>query len=191
MLVVTHEYLIEAAPHDLPATIPKDGWFLVRVPIREERRVIERLKQLDGCEYLIIWDNATRHYSRSRKRLTTNPLLPGYVFVRSQRHERHDLFDHLRPVQELSDMRDHPDFSQELKEFCQLTQAAGGDITQRKGYAKGTLVEVVDGPLAGCRGRIVRENGTWEITVGLSIFGTTVASSIEITCVQEIEGSVR
>ena len=101
-------------------------------------------------------------------------------------HQRHDLFDALRPVQELNGMQDQPDFASELKEFCQLIRAASGDITQRAGYAEGTMVEVVDGPLAGCRGRVIRQNGTWEITVGLSILNTVVSSRVDITSVQEV-----
>ena len=186
MALVTHEYVIESSPAVRLEALSKDGWFLLRVPIREERRAIDKLKQLDACDYLIIWDNSTRHYSRSRKRQTMTPLLPGYLFVQTKRYERHDLFDMLRPVQELTDMCDQPAFAHELQEFCQLIAAAGGDITQRKGYAQGTLVEVIDGPLAGCHGRVVRENGIWEITVGLSILGTIVASRVDITSVQEI-----
>ena len=185
MAIITHEYVIESAPQPRDGHTPS-GWFVLRVPIREERRALDQLKQLPNCDYLILWDNTTRHYNRSRKRLTMLPLLPGYIFVRSDHYQRHELFDALRPVQELTDMCDQPQFTQELHSFCQLISAAGGDITQRKGYAQGTLVEVMSGPLQGCRGRVIRENGVWEITVGLSILGTVVASRIEITTVQEV-----
>ena len=186
MALVTHHYHLESQPAAHNMALPVNGWYLLRVPVREERRAISQLQRLAQCDYVTIWTTTTRHYDRSRKRQSIQAFLPGHIFLRTEQHTRDELFTALRSVIGLTCLHDQPHFSCELAEFCKLVLAADNDTIKRPGYATGTMVEVIAGPLCGCRGRVIKHRGAWELVVGITILGTTVASRIDLTAVQEL-----
>lgn len=187
MVMISQRYHLESHPANLLEEIPAAGWYLLRVISNEEKQAIHRLKRLGGVDYLMIWTTTTRHYTRYRKRENTRPFLPGHLFIRSEQHDRGRLFDALRPVIELTPLIPSASFAQELVRFCRLIMAAGATAQQRPGYARGEWVEVIAGSLAGCRGQVIQHRGSWELVVGLSVLGTTVATRVDLTCVRRLE----
>ncbi|TVR41191.1 MAG: hypothetical protein EA402_13055 [Planctomycetota bacterium] len=189
MAIITHRYHLETRPIDLLDAIPEHGWMLLRIMSKDERRALNALKKCDDCSYLMLWVTSTRHYSRSRKRQHTRSFLPGHVFVQSSNRNRDQLFELLRPVLNLTPIPDGHEFVEELRNFCRLFVAAGDELNQRPGYAHGDPVEVISGAMAGCRGRVIRHRGGWELVVGLSVLGTIVTTRIDLASVRPLESA--
>lgn len=187
MVYVTTSYSMDARPADFLAATPATGWYVARLMTGAETRALAQLRcRLPDAGYVVLWQTTTRCYSRQRQRRHSRLFLPGYLFIQGTHFGRGDLFEVLRPVLALEEMPGDGTFAAELNSFCRMVLAAGDDLQRRPGYSCGDMVEVVEGALTGCRGRIVRRCDAYELEVGLSMLGTIVSSRIDIACVQPV-----
>ena len=189
MKLVTRRYRVECIPEDLLQRAPEDGWYVLRVPCREEERVARSIAHMPGAACVLLWTVAQHHYGRGRVRQVVTPFLPGYIIVNSGGHDHDTLYSTVRPVVEILPVLDGQQFVAELQSFCRILLAAPGDLRQQPGYAQGDPVEVIGGSLQGCRGTVVRHQGNWELVVGLTVLGTVVQARVDRRLIRPIEGA--
>lgn len=141
-------------------------WYVLRMTHGRELRVRDRLLAL-GVEHFI----PTQKTRGARGRSIEKPLVNCLGFVRATKTDALDLI-HFRGVQ-VDYMLDHathrlmvvPD--REMDDFRRVFDLSLDEVTTERPLTLGAPVQVVKGPLAGVRGRIVGDAGKWYVAVEL------------------------
>lgn len=146
-------------------------WFAVYTRNRCEKAVRRALDRQGIANYLPILHTPRLHGTRSR--IVECPLIPGYIFV-------HISFDDYLSVLQTEHVVDMVRFGadlipipsaeiQTLQQICSST--AHEVIVSRSRYIAGDLVQVINGPLKGISGKLVKIGGRKNLVVELKNVG--------------------
>jgi transcriptional antiterminator RfaH len=129
------------------------GWWVLHTKPRQEKSLARQLSLGRIPFYL---PTVARH-SRIRDRAFCSflPLFPGYLFLLADAAERQRTLETRRVVRAL----EVPDQGQLWHDLGQIERliASGQPIFPQDGLIPGALVEIRTGPLAGLKGKILRE----------------------------------
>jgi transcription antitermination factor NusG len=135
-----------------PESCPGQWWVLHTRP-RQEKSLARQLGELRVPFYLPIV--ARRFRVRGRAMTSHMPLFPGYVFLLADRDQRLVALATNRVVRTLP-VNDQPQLWHDLMQLQRLI-ATGSPITPEERLAPGSKVEIHSGPLAGLKGKIVKQ----------------------------------
>ena len=182
--------LAGGASHDHPifGSNPLDlDWTCVRVRPRWEKKFARWLEANEMPYFLPLMRRRTE--SHRKVRWSEVPVFPGYVFVVG-RHEKKAFTESgcvaytLCPRNESQNRR----LAEDLLALHQ-TLASGLSPIPVETWNPGDRVRILDGPLAGATGEIVRENGQGRFIVWIDLLGIGSAIELPDECLaQPIEG---
>ena len=142
-------------------------WYALKTRSRHEKRVRDQLAQRDFDTFLPLCD--TWRQWKDRKKKVELPLFPGYCFA------RFPLVDRLRVLNVLgvADLvsingRPEPIREDELSAIQQLV-ATKLHFDPHPFLEEGMDVEVVRGPLAGVRGRLLRKDRVTRLVLAVTL----------------------
>jgi transcription antitermination factor NusG len=154
-----------------------EGWYAAYTHARHEKKVAQQLQQR-GIEHFLPLYRSVRRWKDRRKELDL-VLFPGYVFVRVSVSER------LRVLQ-------LPGVARFVTFNGQPATLIGNDLTALKnGLAQGVhvehhpyltvgrRVEVVNGPLSGAQGILVRHKTNSRIVISIDAIMRSVSVEID------------
>jgi transcription antitermination factor NusG len=127
-------------------------WRVLHTRPRQEKSLVRHLHRAQIPYYLPLV--ARRWRLRGRTMTSHLPLFPSYVFLFGDRQERVSALSTNRIVRSL-EVPDQAVLWQDLRQIHRLI-AAGLPITPESRLTAGMMVEITSGPLAGLRGRILR-----------------------------------
>jgi transcription antitermination factor NusG len=142
-------------------------WFALRTRARHEKAVRERLCK-KGYEEFLPTFICTSQWSDRTKKIET-PLFPGYCFAR---FENCDLFAVLQVpgVCYVVGGGGQPESipGEEIEALRKLMTSAVS-YRPHQSVSEGMLVQIARGPLAGIRGRLMRQDGGHYVIIGVDL----------------------
>jgi transcription antitermination factor NusG len=142
-------------------------WFALCTRARHEKAVRERLCKKEYEEFLPTFI-CTSQWSDRTKKIET-PLFPGYCFAR---FENSDLFDVLQVpgvCYAVGSGGQPESIPEEEIEALKRLMTSAVPYSPHQGIAVGMLVQIARGPLAGIRGRLMRQDGGHYVIIGVDL----------------------
>lgn len=146
-------------------------WRVARVRSRQEKVLARHLLGSGVGFYLPLERKEMR---RAGRRFVSHlPLFPGYVFFRGDKAAA------LRSQVTVSllEVQDQRLLHRELGELWALQQA-GLPLVALPWLGPGDAVRIVDGPLKGCAGTVLREKGQLRLVVSVTFLRQSVAAEL-------------
>lgn len=164
-----------------PALPCATHWAALHTRARAEKVVAEWIAREGGTPYLPL--ARSRRVYGARVRESWVPLLPGYVFYDAGSYDgRRALRSH--KVASVLVPPSPAGLGPDLENVARALAALPGLRLGRQLVEPGTRVEVVHGPLAGLRGRLVRRERDSMLVLGLDFLGFGAEVSIDEACVR-------
>ena len=150
-------------------------WRVAHTRSRQEKRLARHLLQSEVPFYLPQREHRFR--AGDRWRLSHLPLFTGYVFFRGGADARlkalkSNLVVHLLAV------LDEEELERQLRSLW-LLQCTGAPLIPHPSLGPGDEVEVVDGPLKGYRGKVLREKNRLRLIVSITLLRQSVAAEVD------------
>ncbi len=163
-----------------PATAgsPADGhprWFALRTRARHEKKVRDEVLRAGLEAFLPLWERWSQW--KDRRRLVEFPLFPGYCFARFAPGERIRILN-VRGVASIVGMHGpEPVLDGEIQAIQRLVESRLR-YDPHAFLEAGMEVEVVRGPLAGLRGRLLRKDRSTRLVLSVSLIQQAAAVEI-------------
>ncbi len=119
-----------------------------------------------------------------RKRVSSLPLFPGYLFLPVSATERRKSLES-NLVVKLIEVFDQALIHSELMRLWEL-QVTGTPLVPHPYLEIGQEVDVIAGPLRGCRGKIQRCHGQLRLVVSVTLLRRSVAATLDRDAVAPI-----
>jgi transcription antitermination factor NusG len=164
-------------------------WYALQVRSQFERKVRDALNQAQIEPYLPTYQTRARWSDRTKT--VERILFPGYVFGRFELGRRRTAIA-LTGVVRILGVGAQP-IAIEDAEIVNLQRVieAGLDPLPAASLAAGQRVRVVEGPLAGVEGAIVRLKGVLRIVVAISLLNRAVSAEVDVDSVEPILATQR
>ena len=173
---------------ELMEKIYEQHWFALRTRSRYEKVVCNRLTQ-HGLEYLLPTLARVSQWT-DRKKLIKVPLFPGYCFARFSAQERLSVLNAPGVLQIVSGGPDpEPIPYEEIDAVKRLTQS-GLAYEPYASLSEGTAVEIIRGPLAGVRGRLIRKERHHYVLIAVQLIQQGATVKIDINDISPIDSPV-
>lgn len=150
-------------------------WWVAYVRSRQEKGLARHLSGRGVGFYLPQAEKKVRRAGRTF--VSALPLFPGYLFFRGPAEARREaLRSHL--IVEVLPVPDQAGLEAELLSLWRLQQA-GAPLVSHPYLEIGDEVEIVDGPLKGCAGTVLREKGGLRLVVSVTFLRQSVAAELD------------
>lgn len=160
-------------------------WYAVQVRGNQEHLTRELL-EARGYKTFLPTYVTVRQWSDRRKRIE-RPLFTGYVFSQAHHAERVNILT-LQPVLRIVGTG-HTPIPIDPDEFAALESVVRADLSREPcdELTVGQRVLVVDGPLAGHRGRLDCSRGKHRFLVSISLIERSVAVEVPVSSLRPLE----
>lgn len=147
-------------------------WRVAYVRSRQEKGLARHLLEGGVPFYLPQREKTVQRHGR--RRVSHLPLFPGYLFFRGERREA--LTSNL--VCQVLEVPDQAALEGELASLWRL-QESGAVLVPHPYLGPGDEVEIVEGPLRGWRGTILREKSRLRLVVSVALLRQSVAAEVD------------
>ncbi|KAF0119171.1 MAG: transcription antitermination protein [bacterium] len=171
------------------STYPTDlkEWYAVYTRSRHEEKVYTRLKNKDFEVFLPKAETWSRRKDRRKK--IWMPLFPGYIFVQSQldNYSYHDILKTVGVVRIIG-IKGHPTpIPEEEIVSLKLMVNSGQPVFPHNYIKTGDKVTVIDGPLEGAVGTILRAKSKKDkLVVSIPLLQRSIAVEVHEWAVKKI-----
>ncbi|MBI3125999.1 MAG: UpxY family transcription antiterminator [Candidatus Tectomicrobia bacterium] len=167
--------LMPEARHSFSLHEAWSSWFVVHTRSRHEDKVVDLLREKRIPVFLPKMQVWSRR--RDRRLKVQVPLFRGYLFVNLPEPEfRWSNLLQTRGVVRVLGAGGKPvSLVQREVESILLMVASGADLHPLDALVRGDRVRVVDGPLAGVEGVVLRRKGKEQIAVSIDLLARSVA----------------
>ncbi|CAN5677568.1 UpxY family transcription antiterminator [soil metagenome] len=167
---------------------PQPRWFACYTRARHEKRVCRLLAERGFETYLPLVGRESQW--KDRRKVVDWPMFPSYVFSRFSPLETHRVLD-VPGVATLVKVNGRPapipdEELENVRRFVDGLRAGGLKVERRPFLAEGDWVEVLDGPLQGVRGVVVKNRGSRRVIIGLQVIGEGLEVDIRTSLLQPI-----
>jgi transcription antitermination factor NusG len=161
-------------------------WYAVYTCARHEKRVAEQLSRRSVESYFPQYETMSRR--KDRRVLVSLPLFPGYVFVRIPLCERLRVLT-IPGVVRLVGGHGRP-APLPAEEIEKLRHGLSGLRPRPHPFLiAGDRVEIVEGPLAGMEGILLRRKGLFRVVISLDLIKSAVCVDLDANAVQPLPAS--
>jgi transcriptional antiterminator RfaH len=174
-------------PEDLllessPADVAVGSWCVLHTRPRAEKMLARRLLRAGVSFYLPLYEQRKKVQRRTvRSHL---PLFPGYVFVCGD-HESRQLAFETNLVASCIPVGDQEQLANDLARIFRLIES-GSLVTPESRLQPGMPAEITSGPLAGCRGKIIRCSKGARLLVEVSFLQQGASVEVDWSMIQRI-----
>lgn len=162
-----------------------ENWYAIFTRPRAEKKVYQRLNALGHTTYLPLYENLVQWSDRKKKVKT--PLIPSYVFVKSDEQSIYNALNVpsaigvLKHLGKLAIVKD-----QEIESLKSLLNSDyNAQLVESIDLSEGDEVEVVKGPLMGLNAFFVREKNKHRIIVKISALDKYIAVEIPLNFIEK------
>jgi hypothetical protein len=151
-------------------------WYVFRSRPRREKMAAAQFTDMGLGHYLPVREQVSRRKGRRYRSLL--PLFPGYLFGCC------DIGERLRAMRmghlsQWLEVIDQESLLSELRSIC-IASMVGTGLKLYPQLRRGKWVRVVNGPLAGVRGRISRRKENYRIVLEMTALQAAVAVEVEM-----------
>lgn len=165
---------------------PERAWYAIYTNSRAEKRVYERISEID-IEAFLPMQKTLRQWS-DRKKLVEKPLISSYVFVKAIPKEIFAVRK-IDGVVKFIMIQGKPVPIPEVQ-INNLRILCGSDADVEISsdvYAKGDLVEVIVGSLMGLRGELIRVGRKRKVVIRIIQPGMNLTVDIKTNAIRKLE----
>jgi transcription antitermination factor NusG len=179
-----------ASPRLLPVIAPlsihrKKEWFVIQTWSRAEKAVKRDLNKLNYETFLPsivtfnIWKNR-------QKKLIEKPLFPGYLFVNTGRNELLNL-KRVPKIAGIVNCAGIPSVvpMKDIEGVKKLLES-GQNVLSEPIFSEGERVRIIEGPLAGQEGILIKQNGKTRFGIQIKEINHTAHIEISTTALEKI-----
>lgn len=167
--------LLTASGPDAAGAAGTAAWWVAHTRSRQEKVLARHLRAREVGHYLPQREQLST--GGGRRRVSYRPLFPGYVFFRGGGAERLAGFGSGVVVRMLP-VQDQRGLDDELRSLWRL-QATGAPLVPWQYLGPGDEVEIVDGPLRGWTGTVLRTKGALRLVVSVTLLRQSVAAEVD------------
>ena len=167
--------LLAASASDAAAAAGTPAWWVAHTRSRQEKLLARHLRAREVGHYLPQREQLLT--GGGRRRVSYRPLFSGYVFFRGGGAERLAAFGSGVVVRMLP-VPDQRGLEDELRSLWRL-QATGAPLVPWRYLGPGDEVEIVDGPLRGWTGTVLRTKGALRLVVSVTLLRQSVAAEVD------------
>lgn len=151
-------------------------WLAVYTLPRHEKQISRQLEDRSVQTFLPLYDTV-RRWKNGPTRVSL-PLFPGYLFVNVDPQERRKVLELPSVLKIIGNRAGASVVSQ--TEIDQLRQTVETGLAQPHPYLTiGNKVRVIQGPLAGTEGILVRKRGHMKIVISVTLIMQSVAVEVD------------
>ena len=161
----------------------KTPWYVLYTLPRSEKKVNEKLLEKKYISYLPL--HCSIREWRNRKIKTEIPLFPGYVFVKSQRHDLYFIKEMKGVVNFVSFYKGEPAVVPD-KEIEMVKKILNQDceVRSEQFYKVGQPVVIQRGPLAGMVGTLIEERSKSRFLLRINSIQQGFSIEIQTSCLE-------
>jgi transcription antitermination factor NusG len=153
-------------------------WWVAYVRSRQEKGLARHLSRLEGQGVGFYLPQAEKQVRRAGRTFVSSlPLFPGYLFFRGGAEARREAL-RSNLIVEVLPVLDQAGLEAELLSLWQLQQT-GAPLVSHPYLEIGDEVEIVDGPLKGWTGTVLREKGRLRLVVSVTFLRQSVAAEMD------------
>jgi transcription antitermination factor NusG len=157
------------------------GWYAVYTKARHEKRVSGLLQERGIETFLPLIPRVSQW--KDRKKLVQWPLFPSYVFVRAAHCDAYGMLG-VPGVAAVVKANGRPAVIDDreldnVRLFAEALQNGPAVAESRPFHARGSWVEVTDGPFRGVRGVVEERRGRTRVLIGLKALGQGLEVDID------------
>lgn len=165
-----------------PADAGVGHWCVLHTRPRAEKTLARHLLRSGVSFYLPIYERQKKFQRRTVRSYL--PLFPGYVFLRGDHGARQAAFE-TNLVASCLPVNDQKELADDLIRIFRLLES-GSLVTPESRLQPGMPAEIVSGPLAGCRGRIIRCSKGARFLVEVSFLQQGASVEVDWSMIQRI-----
>jgi transcription antitermination factor NusG len=158
-------------------------WCVVHVKSRQEKALSRALERMDVAHFLPL-AHIHRRY-KSRTKLVSIPLFPGYVFVCGGPEDRTATLATHRAAR-IIQVGDQGRLAADLREIYRAT-TSGVPVDLYAGIRRGCRCRVRSGPLEGLEGVVLRRRGRCRVYVAVEVLGQSAEVELDPALLEIIE----
>jgi transcription antitermination factor NusG len=164
--------------------LPDKGiWHVLHTKSRQEKALSEELARLGVLHFLPVITQ--KKFYGKRRFVVSEPLFPGYVFLRGSKDEAYAA-DRTRRVANIIAVPDQVQLQWELKNLAQAL-AQGVVLNPYSALKVGVRVRVTAGPLEGLEGLIEDRRAPDRLILQVKILGQAVSVDIDAALLEVID----
>jgi len=169
----------------IPARFPPDRdleedlglWWVIHAKPNCERQIATYLLNRSISYFLPLYLKKTRYGNLGRVRTNEVPLFSGYLCFALDKQQHSLLYD-TKKIVRLIKVDDQETFVRELKNVTAVVKTQE-DVQVRAGLVPGRRVLILDGPLAGAEGVVVKRQGSRHLALSVHMFNQTVLVKLD------------
>ncbi len=160
-------------------------WWVAHTRSRNEKILARELHQLDIFNYLPLKQKTTRSRRTGRKSFSTVPVFAGYLFLNATELQRQQVLTTNR----VANMLFVAAQDQLVTQLRNVQRVIGTDagFEQFDSIRVGQWVRVIDGPLEGVEGQVVKQLGKLRLAVNVDILGQSVLAEVNSPMLEAID----
>jgi transcriptional antiterminator RfaH len=166
-----------------PPDLQDRKWYALHTRPRQEKSLARDLFQRAIAFYLPLVPR--RNHIRGKILTSLVPLFPGYVFLLAGRDDYVTTLATSRVVRALP-VPDQERLHSDLRQVYRLIENKD-DILLQGALTPGVLVEIIAGPLAGLKGKIVRRNATTRFVVEVEFIRQGASVEVDESTIHRLE----
>jgi len=165
------------------------SWYAVHVRARHEFKVRDQLAGND-IEVFLPQIEKLRKWS-DRKKLVSFPLFPGYCFARFSLENRIFVLNARGVVKIIGNSQGPLPVPEEEMESVRRLVNSPLKYNPHPGLEKGMTVEVIQGPLKGLRGKMVRRGSRAQFIISIDLIGQGVSTELNADALLVVKDAAR
>lgn len=164
-------------PEDRPLADDLGRWWVLHTKPNCERQIATYLWYRGISYYLPLYRKRARFGNLGRFRTTETPLFNGYLCIALDKEEHSLLYDSKKFVRIIK-VDDQATFVRELEGVSKAVEMEE-DLRVQHGLLPGKKVLILDGPLTGTEGVVVRRRGERQLGLSVKMFNQTVLVKLD------------
>jgi len=159
-------------------------WYVAYTKARHEKKVADHLAMKRVEAFLPLYK--TTHFWNGRRAVLHLPLFPGYVFVRTPLQDRLRVLEAPGLIQLVASRGmpiPVPDAEVEQLRTC---LSLGFDPEPVPYLHAGDEVRIIDGPLEGWKGRVIRSDGETRFVLSVDLIMRSVAVKVDASRLERL-----
>lgn len=152
-------------------------WYVAYTKARHEKKVATHLELKRVEVFLPLYE--TTHFWNGRRAALRLPLFPGYVFVRTSLQDRLRVLEAPGLIQLISSRGTPIALPDDEVERLRTCVSLGFEPEPVPYLHAGDMVRIIDGPLEGWKGRVLRNDGETRFVLSIDMIMRSVAVKVE------------
>ncbi len=159
-------------------------WYVAYTKARHEKKVAAHLEMKRVEVFLPLY--GTTHFWNGRRADLHLPLFPGYVFVRTALRDRMRVLEAPGLIQLVASRGMAIPLPDEEVEQLRACLSLGLNPEPIPYLQSGDVVRIVDGPLEGWKGRVLRRDGETRFVLSVDLIMRSVAVKVEASRLERL-----